>query len=224
MIVPVLSALLPFVASSSIGSSARRRKRKPVVVDEPNENIVRLQSLLSAFGDVETLMAPSTVLFVKRDGGEDRAFQVSERDSAIMDWHLSKISPDKICFSSLVDTNTGTGRLVETEVDRLLQFKHYQMKTLFDESRPLVEDHPSSWPDWFQPGEPKQNLLLVHNGSVWAGLDYIQLRESEFPTEVPYQTPFKSLNPSQAYVNDLIRNAPDEVVYSLVDSIERRLK
>jgi len=222
MIIPVLSTLLPFVASSRMGSSATSRRRRRLQSSAiKGLDIVSAQSLISLFGGIEAIMDPGIILFLKRDGGKEMAKYVSERDEQIVEANISRISPDKIKHLSLVETGLGRTRTgaPRAEIERLLQFKHYQMKTLYDESMAISEDHPENWDcDWFQPGEPRQNLFLIHNGSIWAGSDYIVRRESEFPIDTPYPSPFKSLHSSQAYVNDFIRNEPEEIVYSLVNS------
>lgn len=197
MILPVLSALLPLVASANEGSMAKKRKKK----SEPDPSTpvgflyrINMERMIRSLDPItmDELMSPDF-------------FILSEDEMMGINMNLAR--------SGRLSTGLGTfvvDRIKPNptnELERIEKFKQLQAASMMTPLRSNIAIYHD---------ESEDATMIARDGKLWAGADYIRETESKFPLEIPYESPFRVLNSHQAYVNDLIRNSPEAAV-SLID-------
>ena len=213
-------ALLSFRESSSLGSFARRRKNAPNVSDRK-----RLSNLQDLADDInrrenrsditpEVLMDSSTVMRVSPKSWDTLVSKITaDLDDEGFESNLSKqgiklrvwVHPGHLVKGNKVYLHKRVrDQETMTELERILQFKHYQAIAHHGKEGPVLES-------------TNGGAIIFNKGKkIWAGADYINDSLRLFPLDTPYENPFRVLHSHQNYVNDLITDSP-EAAKSLID-------
>lgn len=204
MIIPVLSALLPLVASTNGGSLAKRRRGK----NSSEEDISTPSAFLTRI-NMERMIRSLDPITMDQLMSPD-FFVLSEDEMMGINMNLAKNGRLGTGFGTFMIKRVNPNP--KNELERIEKFKQLQAASMMT---PRSGANIAVYHDLSEDA-----TMVARDGKLWAGADYIRDTESKFPLETPYESPFRVLNSHQVYVNDLIRNSPDAAL-SLIDYKER---